>query len=73
MITKKDECIVDIRNNATVNMSNWQITHTLDTLTTVNNKFDILDKMNQIINQGIDKKNIFVTDKSFLISTNYKT
>lgn len=73
MITKKDECIVDIRNNASVNMSNWQITHTLDTLTTVNNKFDVLDKINVLINQGIDKSNIFVTDKSFLISTNYRT
>lgn len=73
MITKKDECLVDIRNNASVNMSNWQITHTVDTLTTVNNKFDVLDKINVLINQGIDKSNIFVTDKSFLISTNYKT
>lgn len=73
MITKKDECFVNIRNNDTVNMSNWQITHTLDTLTSVNNKFDVLDKMNQIINQGTDKKNIFITDKSFLISMNYKT
>lgn len=73
MITKKDECIIDIRSNASVNMSNWQITHTVDTLTTVNNKFDILDKINALINQGVDKSNIFVTDKSFLISTNYKT
>lgn len=73
MITKKDECIVDIRNNASVNMSNWQITHTVDTLTTVNNKFAVLDKINTLINQGIDRSNIFVTDKSFLISTNYKT
>lgn len=55
------------------NMSNWQITYTIDTLTTVNNKFDILDKLNYLINNGIDRKNIFVTDKSFLISTNYKT
>lgn len=73
MITKKEECIVDIRNNAAVNMSNWQITHTVDTLTTVNNKFDVLDKINALINQGVSKNNIFVTDKSFLISTNYKT
>lgn len=73
MISKKDECIVYIRNNASVNMSNWQITHTVDTLTMVNNKFDVLDKINMLINQGIDKQNIFVTDKSFLISTNYKT
>jgi hypothetical protein len=54
-------------------MSNWQITYTIDTLTTVNNKFDVLNKVNDLINQGISKKNIFVTDKSFLISTNYKT
>lgn len=46
---------------------------TIDTLTTVNNKFDVLDKINVLIDQGIDKSNIFVTDKSFLISTNYKT
>jgi len=73
MITKKDKCIIDIRNNDKVNMSNWQITHTVDTLTMVNNKFDVLDKINDLINKGIDKSNIFVTDKSFLISTNYKT
>ena len=73
MITKKDECIVKIQNNASVNMSNWQITHMLDTLTMVNNKFDILDKVNALIDQGIGRSNIFVTDKSFLISTNYKT
>lgn len=73
MLTKNDECIVEIRNVASINMSNWQITHTVDTLTTVNNKFDVLDKINVLIAQGIDKKNIFVTDKSFLISTNYKT
>lgn len=51
MITKKDECIVDIRNKASVNVSNWQITHTVDTLTTVNNKFAVLDKINVLINQ----------------------
>lgn len=73
MITKKDECIVEIKNKASVNMSNWQITHTVDTLTTVNNKFDVLDKINRLICSGINKDNIFVTDRSFLISTNYKT
>lgn len=73
MVTKNDECIVDIRNKASVNMSNWQITHTVDVLTSVNNKFDILDKINELINQGISRCNIFVTDKSFLISTNYRT
>ena len=31
------------------NMSNWQITYTIDTLTTVNNKFDILDKLNYLM------------------------
>lgn len=55
------------------NMSNWQITHTVDTLTTVNNKFDVLNKVNDLIIEGTPKKNIFITDKSFLISTNYKT
>jgi len=54
-------------------MSNWQITHTIDTLTMVNNKFDILKKINDLINDGVEKKNIFITDKSFLITTNYKT
>lgn len=73
MVTKNDECIVDIRNKASVNMSNWQITHTVDVLTSVNNKFDILDKINELISQGISRCNIFVTDKSFLISTNYRT
>ena len=73
MITKENRCNIDIRSNEKNNMSNWQITYTVDTLTMVNNKFDVLDKINALINQGVDKRNIFVTDKSFLISTNYKT
>lgn len=73
MFTKNDSYELKIKSVDTINMSNWQITYTIDTLTTVNNKFDILSKVNDLINNGISKKNIFITDKSFLISTNYKT
>lgn len=66
-------CELQIKSVGEYNMSNWQITHTVDTLTTVNNKFDVLYKINDLLNGGIKRKNIFVTDKSFLISTNYKT
>ena len=54
-------------------MSNWQITKTVDTMTMVNNKFVILSEINKLLENGVDKKNIFVTDRSFLISTSYKT
>ncbi len=62
-----------IKNHDEVNMSNWQITHTVNVLTTVNNKFDILNKLNSYINNGVDKSNIFIFDKSFSFNTNYKT
>jgi len=62
-----------IKNHDDVNMSNWQISHTVNVLTTVNNKFDILNKLNQYINSGVDKRDIFILDKSFSFNTNYKT
>lgn|GEM_PF-1881811 len=73
VFTKNDLCELKVHSVNDNNMSNWQITYTIDTLTTVNNKFDVLSKINDLINQGVSKRNIFVTDKSFLISTNYKT
>lgn len=73
MLNKNDKCEFIMNSNTDVNMSNWQVTHTLDTLTMVNNKFDILNMINKYLQRGIKKKNIFVTDKSFLINTNYKT
>ncbi len=73
VFTKNDLCELKVHSVNDINMSNWQITYTIDMLTTVNNKFDVLSKINDLINQGIKKSNIFVTDKSFLISTNYKT
>lgn len=73
MLLNKDIAELRIRSVETNDMSNWMITHTIDTLTTVNNKFDVLKKVNDLINEGIEKKNIFITDRSFLISTNYKT
>lgn len=39
-----------------INMSNWQITKTLNTMTMVNNKFVILSIINNLINEGVDKK-----------------
>lgn len=68
---KKYEVI--LKSAADISMSNWQITRMLDTMTMVNNKFVILSNINSLINEGVNKKDIFVTDKSFLISTNYKT
>lgn len=62
-----------IKNVADVNMSNWQITNLLNTMMIVNNKFDVLSKIVDLMEKGIEKKNIFVTDKSFLFTTNYKT
>ena len=64
---------VTLKSTADINMSNWQITKTVDTMTMVNNKFVILAEINRLLENGVDKKNIFVTDRSFLISTSYKT
>ena len=64
---------LEIYNNDTCNMSNWQITHTVNTLTTVNNKFEILKKLNNYINMNIEEKDIFIIDKSYSFNTNYKT
>ena len=73
MYSSSEKYEVIIKSVKDINMSNWQITKTLDTMTMVNNKFVILSIINNLINNGVDKKDIFVTDKSFLISTNYKT
>ncbi|MBS5931501.1 MAG: hypothetical protein KIC94_01390 [Clostridiales bacterium] len=62
-----------INNVSHNNMSTWQITHTVNTLTTVNNKFDILKTLNNHINSDIKKCNIFILDKSYSFNTNYKT
>lgn len=64
---------VTLRSASDINLSNWQITKTVDTMTMVNNKFVILSEINKLLEKGVDKKNIFVTDRSFLISTSYKT
>lgn len=36
-----------LKNANDVNLSNWQISHIVNTLTTVNNKFDVLTKLNK--------------------------
>ena len=73
MYSSEEKYEVVLKSATDINMSNWQITKTLDTMTMVNNKFVILSIINNLINEGVEKKDIFVTDKSFLISTNYKT
>lgn len=73
MYSNEETYEVTLNSVADINMSNWQITKTLDTITMVNNKFVILALVNDLISKGVEKKNIFVTDKSFLISTNYRT
>lgn len=64
---------VTLESTADINMSNWQITKTVDLMTMVNNKFVILSEINRLLEHGADKKNIFIADRSFLISTSYKT
>lgn len=73
MYSSDEKYEVILKSVADINMSNWQITRMLDTMTMVNNKFVILSIINNLINEGVNKKDIFVTDKSFMISTNYKT
>lgn len=74
-------CVANVFNTSIKKPNVFELEHLytkeyqkdLDTMTMVNNKFVILSIINNLINEGIDKKDIFVTDKSFLISTNYKT
>lgn len=73
MYSSNDKHEVILKSATGINMSNWQITRTLDTMTMVNNKFVILSIINNLVYKGVNKRDIFVTDKSFLISTNYKT
>ena len=73
MYSSGEKYEVVLKSATDINMSNWQITKTLNTMTMVNNKFVILSTINNLINEGVDKKDIFVTDKSFFISTNYRT
>ena len=73
MFGKEEKYEIHIKSITDVNMSNWQITNMLDTLTMVNNKFDVLFNIVELLNAGVSKQNIFVTNKSFLFSTNYKT
>ena len=63
MYSSSEKYEVIIKSVEDINMSNWQITKTLDTMTMVNNKFVILSTINNLINNGVDKKDIFVTDK----------
>lgn len=62
-----------IQSNTNANMSNWQIAHMMNVLTTANNKFDVLNKMNSYILNGIDKSNIFIMDRSYSFYSGYAT
>lgn len=68
MNLEKDVCRLEVRSIKEYNMSNWQITHTVDTMTMVNNKFDILNKVNNLISSGVKKKNIFITKLENIIN-----
>lgn len=68
MNLEKDVCRLELRSIKEYNMSNWQITHTVDTMTMVNNKFDILNKVNNLISSGVKKKNIFITKLENIIN-----
>ena len=47
MYTSDEKYEVILNSVADINMSNWQITKTLDTMTMVNNKFVILSIINK--------------------------
>lgn len=63
---------VRINSLENVNMSNWEITHTLDSLNSSNNKLNILEEISIYLNNGGKQENIFILDQSFNIKTNYK-
>ncbi|EOT23390.1 hypothetical protein C805_03051 [Eubacterium sp. 14-2] len=73
MYTNDKTYEVILTSVADISMSNWQITKTVDMMTMVNNKFAILSKINKLLENGVNKKDIFVADRSFLISTSYRT
>lgn len=56
MYLSSEKYEVILESVADINMSNWQITKTLNTMTMVNNKFVILSIINNLINEGVDKK-----------------
>lgn len=71
-ITKDSKVSFKLRSTDEVNMSNWQITHTLNTLMAANNKLEILDKINTYLSNGGEKKQIFIINDSFKFNTNYQ-
>ena len=64
---------ITLKSTSDINMSNWQITNTINNFTIINNKFDILYKLNNLLNNNINPKNVFIMSKSSNFSTSYIT
>lgn len=62
---------VTIQSLENYNMSNWEATHTFDTLNTGNNKVNILKYISEYLNTGGEENSIFIFSSSFKISSNY--
>lgn len=52
-------------------MSNWEATHTFDTLNTGNNKVNILKCLSEYLNNSGKENTIFIFNSSFKINSNY--
>lgn len=66
-----DKLKINIASKEDAYMSNWEATHMFDSLNISNNKFNILEQINKYIEDGGEKKSIFIFDASFNINTSY--
>ncbi|WP_040328091.1 hypothetical protein [Clostridium ihumii] len=62
---------VKIESLKNYNMSNWEATHTFDTLNTGNNKVNILKYISEYLNNNGEENSIFIFSASFKISSSY--
>lgn len=62
---------VKIQSLERYNMSDWEATHTFDTLNTTNNKNNILKSISEYLNNEGHENTIFIFNSSFNINSNY--
>lgn len=60
-----------IESTTIYNMSNWEATHTYDTLNSANNKNNILKQLATYLNDNHPKNCIFIFSSSFKMTNNY--
>lgn len=70
---KSDERIrIKFLRKSEKRLNPWEITNFISRVTTCMYKIEILNTIAMAINQGVEKKNIFVLDKAYKLNGNYK-